>query len=50
LYDVLRQLDGPLVEASLNAWAANVLTALPAAPGEPEAMAIAENTLRGGRQ
>jgi predicted transposase YbfD/YdcC len=50
LYHVLRQLDGPLVEATLGAWAESVLTALPPAPGEPEAMAIDGKTLRGSRK
>jgi predicted transposase YbfD/YdcC len=50
LYRVLRQLDSPLVEAILSAWAESVLTALPPAPGEPEAMAIDGKTLRGSRQ
>lgn len=50
LYHVLRQLDGPLVEATLGAWAESGLTALPPAPGEPEAMAIDGKTLRGSRK
>jgi predicted transposase YbfD/YdcC len=50
LYHVLRQLDGPLVEARLGAWANSVLTALPPAPGELEAMAIDGKTLRGSRK
>jgi predicted transposase YbfD/YdcC len=50
LYHVLRQLDGPLVEATLGAWAESVLTALPPAPGEPEALAIDGKTLRGSRK
>jgi predicted transposase YbfD/YdcC len=50
LYHVLRQLDGSLVEATLGAWAASVLTALPPAPGELEALAIDGKTLRGSRQ
>ena len=50
LYHVLRQLDGPLVEAMLGAWAESVLTALPPAPGEPEALAIDGKTLRGSRK
>jgi predicted transposase YbfD/YdcC len=50
LYQVLRQLDGPQVEATLGAWAASVLAALPPAPGEPEALAIDGKTLRGSRQ
>jgi predicted transposase YbfD/YdcC len=50
LYHVLRQLDGPLVEATLGAWAESVLTALPPAPGELEAMAIDGKTLRGSRK
>ena len=33
LYHVLRQLDGNLVEATLGAWAASVLTALPPCSG-----------------
>ena len=48
-YHVLRQLDGPLVEATLGAWAASVLTARPPAPGEPEALAREGKTLRGSR-
>jgi predicted transposase YbfD/YdcC len=50
LYQVLRQLDGNLVEATLGAWAASVLTALPPAPGELEALAIDGKTLRGSRK
>jgi hypothetical protein len=50
LYHVLRQLDNTLVEAILGAWEESVLTAQPPAPGEPEALAIAGNTLRGSRQ
>lgn len=50
LYRVLRQLDGNLVEATLGAWAESVLTALPPAPGEPEALAIDGKTLRGSRR
>ena len=40
LYHVLRQLDGNLVEATLGPWAESILTALPPAPGELEALAI----------
>jgi hypothetical protein len=47
---VLRQLDGPLVEATLGAWAESVLTALPPAPGELDALAIDGKTLRGSRK
>jgi hypothetical protein len=47
---VLRQLDGTLVEATLGAWAERVLTALPPAPGELEALASDGKTLRGSRQ
>jgi predicted transposase YbfD/YdcC len=50
LYHVLRQLDGKLVEATLGAWAESVLTALPPAPGELEALAIDGKTLRGSRK
>jgi predicted transposase YbfD/YdcC len=50
LYHVLRQLDASLVEATLGAWAASVLTALPPAPGELEALAVDGQTLRGSRQ
>jgi predicted transposase YbfD/YdcC len=50
LYHVLRQLDGNLVEATLGAWAESVLTALPPAPGELEALAIDGKTLRGSRK
>lgn len=50
VYHVLRRLDRHLVEATLGAWAANVLTALPPAPGELEALAIDGKTLRGSRQ
>jgi predicted transposase YbfD/YdcC len=50
LYRVLRQLDGPLVEATLGAWADSVLAALPPAPGEPEAIAVDGKTLRGSRK
>ena len=49
LHHVLRQLDGPLVEAALGAWAERVLTALPPAAGELEAIAIDGKTLRGSR-
>ena len=47
---VLGPLDGSLVEATLGAWAASVLTALPPAPGELDALAVAGNTRRGSRQ
>jgi hypothetical protein len=47
---VLRQRDGTLVEAPLGAWAASVLTALPPAPGELEALAVEGKTLRGSRK
>jgi predicted transposase YbfD/YdcC len=50
LYLVLRQLDGSLVEATLGAWAASVLTALPPAPDELEALAVDGKTLRGSRK
>ena len=50
LHHVLRTLDGPLVEAALGAWADSVLTALPPAAGELEALAIDGNTLRGRRK
>jgi predicted transposase YbfD/YdcC len=50
LYHVLRQLDGNVVEATLGAWAASVLTALPPVPGELEALAIDGKTLRGSRK
>jgi hypothetical protein len=50
LHHVLRQLDGSLVEAALGAWAESVLTTLPPAAGEPEALAIDGKTLRGSRQ
>lgn len=50
LYHVLRQLDGNVVEATLGAWAASVLTALPPVPGELEVLAIDGKTLRGSRQ
>jgi len=50
LYHVLRQLDETLVEATLGAWAASVLTALPPAPGELEALAVDGKTLRGSRK
>jgi predicted transposase YbfD/YdcC len=50
LYHVLRQLDGNLVEATLGAWAESVLTALPPAPDELEALAIDGKTRRGSRK
>jgi predicted transposase YbfD/YdcC len=50
LHHVLRQLDGSLVEAALGAWAERVLTAIPPAAGELEALAIDGKTLRGSRQ
>jgi predicted transposase YbfD/YdcC len=50
LYQVLRRLDGPLVEATLGAWAESVLTALPPVPGELDALAIDGKTLRGSRK
>jgi len=50
LFHVLHQLDGTLVEATLGAWAASVLTALPPASGELEALAIDGKTLRGSRK
>jgi hypothetical protein len=46
---VLRPRDSTLVAATLSAWAESVLTALPPAPGEPEALAIEGKTLRGSR-
>jgi len=49
-HHVLRQLDGSLVEAALGAWAEHVLTAIPPAAGEPEALAIDGQTLRGSRK
>jgi predicted transposase YbfD/YdcC len=50
LYHVLRKLDRTLVEATLGAWVESLLTALPPATGELEAMAIDGKTLRGSRQ
>jgi hypothetical protein len=50
LYHVLRTLDRTLVEATLGAWVASILTALPPATGEREALAIDGKTLRGSRQ
>ena len=50
LYHVLRQLDAPLLEATLGAWAESVLSALPPAPSELEALAIDGKTLRGSRK
>jgi hypothetical protein len=50
LYHVLRQLDGALVEATLGAWAASVLTALPPVAGELDALALDGKTLPGSRQ
>lgn len=47
---VLRQLAGDLVAATLGAWAASVLTALPPAPGERDARAVEGQTRRGSRQ
>jgi hypothetical protein len=47
---VLRPRASPLVAATLSAWAERVLTALPPAPGEPEALAIDGKTLRGSRK
>lgn len=40
-------MDAALVEATLGAWAARVLTALPPALGEPAALASDGKTLRG---
>src|SRR5262245_21066617 len=50
LHHVLRKVDGPLVEATLGAWAESVLAALPPAPGEPDPLAIDGKTLRGSRK
>jgi predicted transposase YbfD/YdcC len=50
LHHVLRKLDGPLVEAALGAWVESILTVLPRAAGELEAMAIDGKTLRGSRK
>ena len=50
LHHVLRQLDGPLMEAALGAWADRILTALPPAAGELEAIAIDGKTRRGSRK
>jgi DDE_Tnp_1-associated len=47
---VLRQWDAPRVEATLGAWAESILPALPPVPGEPQAMAIDGQTLRGSRK
>jgi hypothetical protein len=49
LYHVLRQLDSPLLEATLGAGAESVLAALPPVPGEPEGLALEGKTLRGSR-
>jgi hypothetical protein len=50
LHRVLRQRDGNVVEATLGRWAERVLTALPPAPDELEALAVDGKTLRGSRQ
>jgi len=47
---VLRQLDGPLVEAAFGAWAESGLAARPPAAGEWDAIALDGNTLRGRRK
>lgn len=47
---VLRQRDGHVVEAPLGLWAESVLTALPTAPGELEALAVEGKPLRGSRK
>jgi hypothetical protein len=50
LSHVLRPWDAILVEATLGTQAESVPTALPPAPGEPEALALDGKTLRGSRQ
>ena len=50
LYHVLRQLDATLLEATLGAWAESVLSALPPARSQLEALAIDGKTLRGSRK
>jgi hypothetical protein len=50
LSHVLRKLDRTLGEATWGAWVDSLLTALPSATGDLEAMAIAGKPLRGSRQ
>jgi predicted transposase YbfD/YdcC len=50
LCGVLRHLDRRQVEATLGAWAEEVLASLPAAPEEDEAIALDGKTLRGSRR
>jgi predicted transposase YbfD/YdcC len=50
LCTVLRHLDRERFEAQVAAWAANVLTDLPPAPEQIEAIALDGKTLRGSRQ
>jgi predicted transposase YbfD/YdcC len=50
LYGVLHRLDREQLEATLAAWAQEVLAGLPAAPGEDEAVALDGKTLRGSRR
>ncbi len=49
-YRVLSTLDLAAVEAALNAWAEEVLAALPPDPTEPEGIALDGKTLRGSRK
>jgi predicted transposase YbfD/YdcC len=50
LCGVLSHLDRAQVEATLGAWAEQVLASLPAAPAEDEAVALDGKTLRGSRR
>lgn len=50
LYHVLGQLDSALVQASLGVWVESVLTTLPPAPSELNALVIERKTLRGIRK
>ena len=50
LCSVLHRLDRAQLEATLTAWAEEVLTSLPAVPGEDEAVALDGKTLRGSRR
>jgi predicted transposase YbfD/YdcC len=50
LHRVLRQVDLPLVEAKLGAWAEGVLASLPPAPSEDEGVALDGKELRGSRR
>jgi hypothetical protein len=50
LHSIFKRLDVRVLEAALGAWAEEVLAALPAPDGAPEAVALDGKTLRGSRK